>query len=141
MQQNRRQALASQAWDIGLRFQKYLVVGIIGLAVNQGLLMLLVSRFGVPVAAASPPAIVVSIVVTFVLNESWTWHDRGTGRAARRAMAYAAINGGGLAINWAILVWLHRGGIPYEAANLVGAAVAALSNFTLNNAITWREAR
>jgi putative flippase GtrA len=141
MQQTERQQLVAQAWSVGQRFQKYLVVGAIGLAVNQGLLMALVSLFGLPVAVASPPAILVSVVVTFLLNETWTWHDRGAGKVAHRALFYFAINGGGLLINWGILVWLHNSGMPYQVANLVGAAVAALSNFTLNNAITWRETR
>lgn len=141
MEQTERRQLVAQFWSIGQRFQKYLVVGAVGLAINQGLLMALVSWLGLPVAFASPPAILVSVVVTFLLNERWTWHDRGAGKVVHRALIYFAINGGGLLINWGILVWLHRAGMPYQLANLVGAAVAAVSNFSLNNSITWREAR
>lgn len=129
----------SRLWTLAQRFQKFLVVGIVGLAVNQGLLMVQAGGLGIPVAAASPLAILVSMAVTFLLNESWTWNDRGTGQIARRAMLYGAINSGGLLINWGILVWLHDRGLHYTIANLFGAGIAALWNFGLNHAITWRE--
>src|SRR3712207_3417150 len=102
-----------QVWLLAQRFQKFLIVGAVGLAVNQGLLMALAGRAALPVAAASPIAIIVSMVVTFLLNESWTWQDRGRGTAVRRAMLYGAINSGGLVINWGVLVWLHGHGMHY----------------------------
>ncbi len=129
----------SRVWATAQRFQKFLVVGTVGLAINQGLLMIQAGVFGVPVAAASPVAILVSMIATFALNETWTWHDRGGGQILHRAMLYGAINSGGLVINWGLLVWLHGQGMPYTLANLFGAGIAAVWNFALNHAITWRE--
>jgi dolichol-phosphate mannosyltransferase len=120
------------------RFQKFLLVGAIGLGVNQGLLFALVDWGAWPVAIASPVAILVSMVVTFLLNERWTWHDRGTGPILHRALLYGSINSGGLLINWFLLVSLHDMGLNYLIANLFGAGVAAIWNFTLNHVITWR---
>lgn len=121
------------------RFQRFLVVGALGLAVNQGLLYALVDWLAVAVAAASPIAILVSMVVTFVLNERWTWHDRGRGLIMHRAALYGSINSGGLLINWITLVSLDRIGLNYLIANLIGAGIAAVWNFSLNHALTWRE--
>lgn len=121
------------------RFQKFLLVGAIGLAVNQGALFALVGVAGVTLAIASPIAILLSMAVTFLLNERWTWHDRSRGRLTHRAMLYGSINSGGLLINWLILISLERMGLNYLVANLIGAAVAAVWNFSLNNALTWRE--
>lgn len=132
---------AARAWALAQRFQKFLVVGALGLAVNQGVLMLLVAEGGLPVRSASPIAIAVSMLVTFLLNETWTWQDRGTGRMLNRALLYAAVNSGGLFINWGLLVWLSDRGIHYQVANLIGAGVAAIWNFSLNHALTWRQAR
>ncbi len=129
----------SRVWTLAQRFQKFLVVGAVGLAVNQSLLMIQAGALGIPVAAASPVAIFVSMIATFLLNETWTWHDRGSGQVLRRAMLYGAINSGGLVINWGLLVWLHNQGMHYTLANLFGAGVAAIWNFALNHAITWRE--
>lgn len=120
------------------RFQKFLLVGAIGLGVNQGLLFVLVGLAGFPVIAASPVAILASMVVTFTLNERWTWHDRGQGRVLHRALLYGSINSGGLLINWLLLISLERTGMNYLLANLVGAGVAAIWNFSLNHALTWR---
>ena len=78
------------------------------------------------------------MVVTFVLNERWTWHDRGGRPLLQRAMLYGSINSGGLVINWLLLVSLHNMGLNYLFANLVGAGVAAIWNFSLNHVITWR---
>ncbi len=127
-----------RAATMSRRFQKFLLVGAIGLAVNQGLLFVLVALAELPVATASPLAILLSMVVTFTLNERWTWHDRGSGPLLHRAVLYGSINSGGLLINWFTLVSLDRMGLNYLVANLIGAGIAAVWNFSLNHALTWR---
>ena len=130
---------AVRLWTLAQRFQKFVAVGVVGLAVNQGGLAFLHGGIAVAVVAASPVAIFLSMLVTFYLNEAWTWHDRGSGRIISRAMYYVPINVGGLLINWSILYWLHAEfSMHYLIANLFGAGVAAIWNFALNNAITWR---
>jgi putative flippase GtrA len=124
--------------SVSRRFQKFLLVGAIGLAVNQAVLFALVALVGATVAVASPIAILLSMIVTFTLNERWTWHDRGSGRVLHRALLYGSINSGGLLINWVTLVSLDRVGVNYLLANLVGAGIAAVWNFSLNHALTWR---
>jgi putative flippase GtrA len=127
-----------QSASVTRRFQKFLLVGAIGLAVNQVVLFALVALAGATVAVASPIAILLSMFVTFTLNERWTWHDRGSGRILHRGLLYGSINSGGLLINWITLVSLDRVGVNYLLANLVGAGIAAIWNFTLNHALTWR---
>ena len=130
---------AVRIWTVAQRFQKFLVVGAVGLAVNQVMLLLLAGFGSIPLRVASPVAILASMVVTFGLNEVWTWHDRGGGRILTRALLYGTINSGGLAINTGVLLYLHReGGMHYLLANLVGAGIAAVWNFALNHVITWR---
>lgn len=130
----------AKLWLLAQRFQKFLMVGAIGFATNQSFLWLLHEQFGQSVRAASPIAILISMVVTFYLNEIWTWHDRGGPRWLRRAQTYVPINIGGLAINWAVLNFLHDSfGVHYLWANVAGAGLAAIWNFGLNNAITWKK--
>ena len=129
----------ARAATVTRRFQKFLLVGAIGLAVNQSALFGLVALAGLSIIAASPIAILLSMAVTFTLNERWTWHDRGHGRVLHRALLYGSINSGGLLLNWFTLVSLDRMGLNYLVANLVGAAIAAVWNFTLNHALTWRD--
>lgn len=130
---------AVRVWTVAQRFQKFLVVGAVGLAVNQGLLLLLTELASLPVRVASPIAIAASMVVTFWLNEAWTWNDRGSGRIFNRALFYAPINTVGLFINWGVLLYLHEEwGMHLVLANFVGAGIAAVWNFLLNHLITWR---
>lgn len=119
------------------RFASFLVVGAVGFAVNQGMLFVLVDRGVMPAAWASPVAIALSMVVTFVMNAQWTWRDRGADSPLRRAGLYVAINTVGLLINWGVLVALHRAGLHYLWANVVGAGAAAFWNFALNHRVTW----
>ena len=131
---------ALRAWTLAQRFQKFLVVGAVGLAVNQGALTILHEVLTLRLSVASPVAIAVSMLVTFTLNEAWTWHDRGSGRFAARALLYGTINSGGLVINAGVLLYLEgEMGMHYQLANLVGAGTAAIWNFSLNHIITWRD--
>lgn len=127
-------------WTLAQRFQKFLLVGAIGFATNQVFLWTFHEQFAMSVRAASPVAILISMAVTFYLNEIWTWHDRGGPRWLLRAQSYVPINIGGLAINWLVLSYLHDSwGMHYLWANFAGAGLAAIWNFFLNNAITWRK--
>jgi putative flippase GtrA len=131
---------AVRAYVLAQRFQKFLVVGSIGLVVNQGLLFVLRHLFDIPLYVASPVAIFTSMVVTFALNEAWTWHDRGRGKIVHRLLMYCPINTVGLLINYGILSYLvHSHDWHYLVANLVGAGFAAVWNFSLNHLITWRD--
>ena len=131
---------AARLWVLAQRFQKFIVVGSVGFAINQGLLFGLTHFGGMPLSQASPLAIFASMVVTFVINEMWTWHDRGTGPIKHRIALYFPINLVGLLINFEVLTLLvNRAGWHYLLANLVGAGCAAVWNFVLNNMITWRE--
>jgi putative flippase GtrA len=133
-------ARAVQAFSLAIRFQKFLVVGTVGLLVNQAGLYLLHDIVGLRLLTSSVIAILVSMAVTFMLNEIWTWHDRGRGLIIHRLGKYVPINTGGLIINASILAYLVD---HYDAhhlfANLIGAGVAAIWNFGLNNLITWRD--
>ena len=131
---------ALRAFDVARRFQKFMVVGTIGLAVNQLMLIVFHDGAGLKLLFSSVLAIASSMVVTFVLNEIWTWHDRGSGPIVHRLASYVPINTGGLIINAGVLIFLvDRFDVHKLAANLIGAGLAAIWNFCLNSAITWRE--
>lgn len=124
---------------VGRRFQKFLVVGAIGLGVNQLGLFALAEQFGAPLHVASPVAIFISMIVTFSLNEVWTWHDRGAGPLVHRVAFYLPINTVGLVINYLVLQALvDLTPLHYLIANVIGAGIAAVWNFSANHRITWR---
>ncbi len=132
----------ARAWRLAQRFQKFLVVGAIGLAVNQLALWIMRGKLDIALYVSSPVAIFLSMIVTFTLNEIWTWHDRGSGPLIHRIGLYFPINMVGLLINYLVLQLLvDHTGVHYLLANLVGAGIAAIWNFLVNNSITWREQR
>jgi putative flippase GtrA len=131
---------AIRLWMVAQRFQKFLVVGAFGLGVNLGSLYILHSLASISGRIASPIAIFISMIVTFSLNERWTWHDRGSGKIVHRVLLYFPINCVGLLINYLIFLALHyRADWNALVAQLVGAGFAAIWNFSLNNMITWRD--
>jgi dolichol-phosphate mannosyltransferase len=131
---------AAKAWVLAQRFQKFIVVGCVGLAVNQALLFALRDGAHSSLVIASPVAIFISMVATFLLNEHWTWHDRGSGPIVARVLLYFPINTVGLIINFGVLyVLVHSYGWHYLVANLFGAGCAAVWNFVVNNLVTWRD--
>jgi putative flippase GtrA len=130
---------AFRAFTVAKRFQKFLLVGAVGLAINQLMLVVLHDGVGLPLALASVLGIAISMVVTFLLNEIWTWHDRGGGPIIQRLASYIPINSVGLAINTIVLLILvNQFAVHKLLANLIGAGLAAIWNFCLNSAITWR---
>jgi len=133
-------ARALRWWELTRRFQKFLLVGAFGLLVNQGFLVALHDGSGIRLIVASPIAIFISMIVTFGLNEHWTWHDRGSGLIVHRLATYVPINSVGLLINWGLLTWLVSDyGVHHLIANLFGAGVAAIWNFVMNHIVTWRD--
>ncbi|CAN5776578.1 hypothetical protein BH23CHL5_BH23CHL5_06440 [soil metagenome] len=132
-------APAARAWILAQRFQKFLVVGAVGLAVNQITLFVLHDGASLRLVISSPVAILISMIVTFALNERWTWHDRGTGPVLNRMGMYFPINLVGLVINFMVLtVLVEQFALYYLVANLFGAGIAAVWNFLVNHHVTWR---
>lgn len=135
-------ASVTRAWLLGKRFQKFVLVGALGLIVNQVCLFIFRDGLGMALHFASPISIFISMIVTFTLNEIWTWHDRGSGPLVHRIGLYFPINMVGLVINYLILQMLvDHTGLHYLIANLIGAGVAAVWNFLVNNSVTWRAQR
>ena len=121
-----------------IRFQKFLLIGVIGLVINVAGLYLLTEYLEIYYVLSSFVAVEVSLVVTFTFNELWTWGDRSPGTVVRRFWKYQLVNGVGLGINVSTLFLIASLlGVHYMLANLVGAGLAAFWNFALNNVFTW----
>jgi putative flippase GtrA len=121
------------------RLQKFLLVGAIGLVTQQVLVFVFHNLASWHARPSLVVAIAVSMVVTFTLNEMWTWHDRGRGSILSRMMFYVPINSIGLLINLEVAILLTDNlSVHLQIASLLGAGVAAIWNFAVNNLVTWR---
>jgi len=136
--------LLKVAWEGGeiLRFAKFGLVGILSVLLNEMLLWLLLEN-GMYLALASILSIESSILFAFLLNDMWTFRDRGErGLRAllKRAAKFNAASLAGLLLNFFILLFLHHiFGMEPLRANICGIAAAFIWNFLAHNLWTWRE--
>ncbi len=118
----------------------FAAVGCSGIAVNLGAYYVLTRGVGLPIELASPPAIELSVLWNFALNDAWTFGRR---RTARRLLGrigrFHAVSLGAGVLNYLILLVLARAGWWDIGANLIGIGVAAVMKFAINSSWTWRE--
>jgi putative flippase GtrA len=127
---------------VGIRWVKFNVVGLAGVAVQLGVLAILVRVFEAPVALATVLAVEAAVLHNFLLHQRWTWQDRpssGPGETVRRLVRFQAANGlVSLVGNVAITVALARAGLQPVAANLVAIVVCSCINFTAGEWLVFR---
>jgi len=130
------------AWEHGeiARFFKFGIVGVLSILLNEFLLWLLLF-YGIHLVISSILSIEAGILSSFVLNEVWTFKDRGE-RGVKafihRMGKYNLASVVGLLINFFILIFLSRVFLinPLKA-NIVGIAAAFIWNFLAHNLWTW----
>jgi putative flippase GtrA len=119
---------------------RFLGVGVVGLAVNLGLLWAL-ERAGLPMAAALAISLVAATLVTWALNRIHTF--AATGRAAHHeGVRYFAVAGVAQSISWGCAVGLadllpH---LPHGVDAFAGAVVATLFSYTGHRFFTFAPA-
>ena len=123
--------------DRWLSFIKFNIVGLLGVFVNEGVLLLL-ALGGVYYVYASALAIEVSIVSNFILNDLWTFRDRRHGHIAVRLLKFNGLMMIGLVVNLAILyVGTTYFQIHYAISNLIGIGAAFLVRYELSVRYAW----
>lgn len=129
--------------EILVRFIKFSVVGLTGVAVNMGFLALFKEIFAIPIWLASVLAIELSILSNFALNDLWTWRDRHHRNFFGRIWRYhLSVGLTAYGLNYPILLLLtYLAEIPYLWANLVGIALASVANFLINHFWTYGKNR
>lgn len=122
------------------RLLKFVIVGISGVFVNEGILFLLVEKGGLIYLISSVFSIQSAILTNFTLNHLWTFNDRMGGSVSlfHRLIRFQLVSIGGAAVNLSILFILTNFfGIYYLTSNLIAIAVAVVANFLGNNLWTW----
>lgn len=120
------------------RFIKFLLVGLSGIVVNEGLLWLLTEKLDLYYLLSGVISIEASIISNFILNDLWTFKDRRNRSLFLRFIKFniARIFTG--LINLILLFILTTLGLNYLLSNLIGIAVATLMGFTLSLRWVWR---
>ena len=140
---------------LSVRFLKFGLVGVLGIAVNLISMALVISFLRYRDWRASALATFLAMLHNYVLNNVWTFRDRkhtGIG-FLRGCLLYVATCSIGLLLMTGVYSGLtatlaklvHQGektaGLPASAllfSQFVGVLFGAVSNFLLNETITWR---
>lgn len=123
-------------------FIKFVAVGLSGVVVNMGVYWLL-TRFG-GMAAYDYWAVVigieVSIITNFLLNDTFTFARRRTGKSLiGRLLKFNLICLAGAGIQWGLFMLFTRfGGVHDLLSNFIGIVVAFLWNYFINRNWTWK---
>ena len=125
----------------GTRFLKFCIVGMSGVLVNMGILWFFTEFYGLFYVLSGIVAKESSIISNFLLNEHWTWKDKGVEgifAKLKRLVKYNLVSAGGAMINIGLLAFLTFSiGFHYLISNLIGIGGAVLWNFSVNKRWTW----
>jgi|BEDMetMinimDraft_2_1075160.scaffolds.fasta_scaffold01121_2 dolichol-phosphate mannosyltransferase len=119
------------------RIWKYLIVGGIGTAVNEGVLYLLIRQLGLEFASAT--AIEVSIVSNFMLNDIWTFSENKKNRFIYRFLTFHLSMLLGALANFLILEFSVKIlKLDPLSGNLFGIFVGFLLRYYTSYRYVWR---
>ena len=121
------------------RFFLFSAVGVTGLAVHLAVLTSVFGASGGNFLASQAIATWAAMTSNFFLNNIFTYGDqRLRGASLWRGLAsfYVAC-GIGAFINIALAEWLFLQSVPYWAAGMTGAFIAAIWNFFTTASLTW----
>ena len=124
------------------RLLKFILVGLSGIIVNEGVLWLLTEFGGWKYYYSSIIAIEASIISNFVLNDYFTFADRRTGKTGSfwaRMMKFNLTCATGALIQYGLLLlFTSVFGVNYLISNLIGIVVAFVWNYVINLVWTWK---
>lgn len=112
------------------------LVGLIGTAVNLGVLEALHGQLGWGFTRSSAIATEVAIIGNYLGNELWTFHHRKL--SLRRLVQFNATMLVGAAVQVTAATLLERV-MPYLLAQLLGIVIGSGLNFAFNFGWTWRK--
>ncbi len=124
------------------RWLTFNTVGLIGFALQIGLLVLFNKAFGLHYLLATVLAVAVTVAHNFVWHELWTWRERrasGAGAVLRRWAVFNLSNGTVSLVGNLFLMRLFVGflGVPLVLSNLVSVCLCSLLNFALSDLVVF----
>ena len=123
------------------RFALYLLVGVGGLTVNQGVLYISTALLGFQYVIGGALGRILSVLFNYVMNDRWTWADegeRGAWNTAVRGGKYVAASLAGMVMGLATLIVLVEfAGLHYLVANLFAIGLGVLWGFGSSELWVW----
>ena len=115
------------------RFAKFTLIGWLGVVVQLVVLTLLTRQLHLPMLAATPIAVELTLLHNFLWHERFTWPERTAGRALLRLWRFHLGNGVVSLAGNALLMYcfVERLHLPQMPASLLAIALCAIANFVL----------
>ena len=125
---------------VPIRFIKFALVGMIGVAVHLGLLVVALDAGNLSFRAGQTTAVLGAICFNFCLNNQFTYRDRRLRglRMLSGLLSFTLVCSLGALANVGIGLMLFRDYSAWWLAGLAGAAVGSVWNYTMGNLLTWR---
>jgi putative flippase GtrA len=124
------------------RILRFGITGLIGFVVDAAVLVYLLGHSAFTPATARCVSFPVALIVTWLVNRSWSFADRAKPRIGADMAGYVAVQVLGFLVNYAVYLALASGyptaGIAPVLALAIGSATSALLTFILLN--SWHYA-
>ena len=134
--------MSPPTYATAIRFVKFGIASTSGTLVNTFVLWIGHRLVLLPLAAASPAALIVTILNNFLINERWTWRHKpvaGKGDFWNRLARFYISSSTGACVNFILLLILSKAlGVHYLAANIAGGTVGSLVNFYISDRWVFR---
>jgi dolichol-phosphate mannosyltransferase len=132
-------SLMARTGELGMLI-RFIIVGLSGVVVNQGLLWLLTDFGGLRYYISAIFAIEASIISNFVLNDYFTFAKRRAGKSFLvRLLKFNVTCLAGAGIQYGLLLlFTSVFGIYYLISNLIAIVIAFLWNYFFSRNWTWR---
>lgn len=126
---------------VAVQLRRFVLVGAVTAGIQMVLLWLFVDIVGLNYLVGAAISIEITIVLTYVLNNAWTFEAKqntGTVPYLVGLLKTNLIRGSAIPIQLGVLYglveWLS---VPYLAANAVGIVVSGVYRFVLDARWTW----
>lgn len=127
--------------SLAIQLRRFMLVGIVTAGIQMVLLWLFVEIAGVHYLLSALIAIETTIVLSYVLNNAWTFRTiQNTGTVSYLAglLKTNVVRGTAIPIQLAILLLLVEWvAIPYLIANAIAIALSGVYRFVLDAQWTW----
>lgn len=126
---------------LSTQLRRFVVVGVVAATVQMALLWLFVENSGLHYLLGAFVAIEMTIVLSYVLNNAWTFkaiQNTGTTDYLVGLLKTNVVRGTAIPIQLSILLLLvELRSIPYLLANVVAIVVSGLYRYVLDARWTW----
>lgn len=124
------------------RLLKYLLVGVIGVVINQSVLFITTGIIGISYLIGGFLGQIVSLASNYTINDAWTWQKFGS--TGFRAWMYRGVKYGGTRavgvlihlVSLGALVELFQ--IHYLIANLIAIGIGVAWGFSASDKLVWQ---